>query len=134
MGNHYSSKSMTNLLECDLRLQRVFAVVLKTFDHTILTGHRPEKEQNAKFFAVPQLSKVKWPDSSHNCKPSKGIDACPYPVDFDDSKRITYFAGFVIATALHLGIRLRWGGDWDSDTQLRDNSFDDLCHFEIIED
>lgn len=33
-----------------------------------------------------------------------------------------------------MGVTLRWGGDWDSDTEVNDNSFDDLVHFEIKED
>ena len=31
-----------------------------------------------------------------------------------------------------MNIKLRWGGDWDRDTQVKDNSFDDLLHFELI--
>ena len=33
--------------------------------------------------------------------------------------------------AKSMGITLRWGGDWDMDTQVKDNKFDDLVHFEI---
>jgi len=36
-------------------------------------------------------------------------------------------------TLARMGVDLRWGGDWDSDTEVRDNSFDDLVHFEIVE-
>jgi len=32
-----------------------------------------------------------------------------------------------------MGVDLRWGGDWDGDTEVRDNGFDDLVHFEIVE-
>jgi len=32
-----------------------------------------------------------------------------------------------------MGVTLRWGGDWDRDTEVQDNSFDDLVHFEIVE-
>ena len=32
-----------------------------------------------------------------------------------------------------MGINLRWGGDWDRDTEVRDNDFDDLVHFKIVE-
>ena len=37
----------------------------------------------------------------------------------------------MVATALGMGIKLRWGGDWDGDWQTRDNTFDDLPHFEL---
>jgi hypothetical protein len=30
-----------------------------------------------------------------------------------------------------MDIPLRWGGDWDSDTEVNDNGFDDLVHFEL---
>ena len=30
-----------------------------------------------------------------------------------------------------MGIDLIWGGDWDGDTDLKDNAFDDLVHFEL---
>jgi len=48
-----------------------------------------------------------------------------------------YFAGYVkgVATMLYkngtIKSRIRWGGDWDSDTDLKDNTFNDLPHFEI---
>ena len=32
-----------------------------------------------------------------------------------------------------MGLKIRWGGDWDMDTQVKDNNFDDLPHFEIKE-
>ena len=28
--------------------------------------------------------------------------------------------------------KIRWGGDWDSDGEIKDNNFDDLVHIEII--
>ena len=30
-----------------------------------------------------------------------------------------------------MDINLRWGGDWDQDTEVKDNRFDDLGHFEL---
>jgi len=30
-----------------------------------------------------------------------------------------------------MGIRLRWGGDWDMDFKVMDNRFDDFPHFEV---
>ncbi len=44
--------------------------------------------------------------------------------------RFYYFAGFVMGTAAAMGVRLRWGGDWDGDTELDDQKFRDLVHFE----
>ena len=50
----------------------------------------------------------------------------------EEREVLTYFAGLVVGIAVSLGIRLRWGGDWDGDGDLCDNKFDDLFHFELL--
>jgi len=127
----YSSRSKEKLSQCDARLQKVFNAVIKTVDCTIITGHRGEDEQNELFRAGK--SQVKWPAGKHNSKPSKAVDAAPYPIDWHDRERATLFAGFVLGIAAGMSIKLRWGGDWDGDWQVKDNNFDDLWHFELVE-
>jgi len=82
--------------------------------------------------AAEGKSQVRWPDGNHNTVPSLAVDVTPYPIKWDDRERQTLFAGYVLATAKAMGVSLRWGGDWDRDTEVRDNSFDDLVHFEIV--
>ena len=41
-------------------------------------------------------------------------------------------AGLVLGIAAVFGIKIRWGGDWDSDNDLNDQKFMDLAHFEEI--
>ena len=60
-------------------------------------------------------------------------DVAPYQIDWQDKDRFYYFAGIVKGVALKLNIPIRWGGDWDSDTQVKDQTFFDLPHFEIKE-
>lgn len=129
--NQYSKQSEERLSQCDRLLQEVFREVLKTFNHTILEGHR-EKEAQDKAFMLGR-SKLKWPNGKHNQRPSRAVDAIPYPVDFKDITRVCYFAGFVMATAKMMGIKIRWGGDWNSNTKISDETFKDLLHFEIVE-
>ena len=126
----YSDRSKKRLLEAHVELQEVFNEVIKHFDNTIVTGKRSKIEQDAAFRSG--RSKVKFPNSKHNSTPSLAIDAAPYPIDWNDRERFTLFAGYVLGIASSRGIRLRWGGDWDMDTQVKDNSFDDLLHFEIV--
>ena len=101
------------------------------FDCTILEGHRDQFRQAQ--MVTEGKSKTLWPHSKHNTKPSLAADVAAYPIDWEDRERQTLFAGYVLATAKAMGITLRWGGDWDRDTEVRDNSFDDLVHFEIVE-
>ncbi len=135
---HFSVLSNSRLDECDSRLQSLFREVIRHFDCVVLCGHRTRADQEK---AVREgRSKTRWPNSKHNRRPSHAVDIAPYdappvgPVNWQDRERMTLFAGFVLATAKQLGISIRWGGDWDQDTQVRDNTFDDLVHFELVED
>lgn len=127
----FSRRSKDNLATCDHRLQRVFNEVIKEFDCTIIEGHRSEQEQNEKYRRG--LSQLRYPQSKHNADPSVAVDVAPYPIDWNDRERFTYFAGYVKGIAESMNIKLRWGGDWDGDTQVVDNNFDDLPHFELVE-
>lgn len=128
----YSNRSAIKLAECDERLQWIFNEVIDTFDHTVLVGHRNQSDQEEMY--ETGRSQLQWPDSNHNKIPSRAIDVIPYPIDWNDRERITLFAGFVLGTAQAMGFKLRWGGDWSRDWQTADNTFDDLVHFELVED
>lgn len=133
----YSAGSLAKLDTCDPRLQRVFKRAIEIFDNKIIYGHRGEVLQN-KAFETGHSDK-RWPDSNHNELPSKAIDALPWPVDWKDLPRMRFFAGHVMAIAAIEAANdnniwaLRWGGDWDSDTDLNDQTWNDLAHFEIVE-
>lgn len=127
----FSKKSRDRLDECHPDLQEVFNAVIEVFDCTILEGHRPEDRQNR--MVEEGKSQVRWPRSKHNSLPSRAVDVSPYPIDWNDRERFTLFAGFVLGVAHSKGITLRWGGDWDQDTEVDDNTFDDLPHFEIAD-
>jgi hypothetical protein len=43
-----------------------------------------------------------------------------------------YFAGYVRAKAEELNIKVTWGGDWDNDTEVDDQSYLDYPHWELI--
>ena len=127
----FGRKSKKRLKTCDEDLIFLFEEVVKYFDCSVLEGHRGKKLQN-KYFKEGK-SKLKFPEGNHNKKPSKAIDVAPYPIDWDDRERMTYFAGFVKGMASALGIPIRWGGDWNNNTEVKDNNFDDLPHFELRE-
>lgn len=121
--------SKTRLESCHPDLQRLFRAVVRGFDCIVLCGHRT-KEQQAAAFARGN-SRVKWPHSKHNNQPSLAVDVAPYPIDWSDTHRFYFFGGYVKAIADVLDIPLRWGGDWDGDTEVKDQHFMDLVHFEL---
>ena len=132
MPYELSLVSQSKLQTCDARIQVVFNEVRKYFDFSVMDGHRDKETQNEKYRLG--LSKVEWPNSQHNKIPSKAVDAIPYPVCWGDRERFHFFAGLVLGIAFSLGINLRWGGDWDRDTEVKDNKFDDLGHFELVDE
>jgi len=131
----FGKRSTKNLEECHQDIQTVFNEVIKYFDCTVIEGHRPEDEQNEAFRTGK--SKARWEESKHNKMPSEATDVLPCPIDWNDLNRMRYFAGFVVGIAAMMkrkGIidhNIRWGGDWDKDTEVKDNRFQDLPHFEL---
>jgi peptidoglycan L-alanyl-D-glutamate endopeptidase CwlK len=125
----FGKKSRSKLDTCDEDLQELFEVVVKYFDCSVLEGHRNMYWQD-KYFNEGK-SKLKFPKGKHNADPSNAVDVVPYPIDWKDTDRMYYFAGFVKGVAAVMGIPIRWGGDWNNDTQVKDTGFKDLPHFEL---
>ena len=126
---HFGRRSLHGLRACDPELQRLLERVVETYDCTILAGHRGRQAQNQAFRAGK--SELKWPDGKHNAYPSRAVDAAPWPLDWGNTKRFYHFAGYVLGVAHELEIPIRWGGDWDRDYDLDDQTFFDLVHFEL---
>lgn len=116
-------------------LQRIVDTVLEVMPITIVCGFRGQKHQDELYEAG--MTKVKWPDSKHNTTDhrgeprSKAMDTYPAPISWGDRERMTFLAGLIMGIAHILRTPLRWGGDWDRDTEVIDNVFDDLGHYEL---
>jgi len=132
----YSERSKDKLATCHPDLQKLFSYMLKYRDHTILCGRRDKATQNKAF--ENKSSKLKWPHSMHNRNPSYAVDVAPYPIDWEDENAFVYFAGKVMmlanimydnGTITH---HIRYGGDWDNDKKLNDQTLYDFVHFELL--
>jgi hypothetical protein len=125
----FSSASQAKLDSVDPRLQGVIERAAERWDITVLEGHRSSRRQQQLYMA----GKTKVRQGKHNEKPSLAIDIAPYPIDWDDAERFRRLAEYVLGIANVMGVKLRWGGDWDGDNDLTDQTFNDLVHFEIVE-
>lgn len=121
----FSRKSLRELETCDPMLQYLFKEVVKHFDCSVIEGKRSLEDQQE----LLNEGATKTLDSAHLT--GRAVDVYPYPVDFEDRDRWHYFGGYVLGTARQFGIDVIWGGDWDNDTKTKDNTFDDLMHFEL---
>lgn len=126
----FGTRSNEKLMTVHLDLQRLFREVVKHYDCAVICGRRGEEEQNE--YYRTGTSKLKFPQSKHNKTPSLALDVCPYPIDWNDKDRFYHFAGLVKGIAISMEINIRWGGNWDGDNDLDDQTFFDLPHFELI--
>ena len=131
---NFSKTSKDKLAECHPKLQALFNEVIRYYDCSIIVGHRGEAQQNQAF--IENRSKLKYPQSKHNSMPSRAVDAVPWfktppHIRWDDREKFYHFGGFVQAVAAEMGIDIRWGGDWNCNFDLNDQTFFDLPHFEL---
>ena len=123
----FGKRSRERLKGVDTRLINVLNELIKMMDVTIIEGVRT-KERQAKLLKQG-ATKVKY--SKH--MEGKAVDLAPYPIDSKNRDGFYYMGGMIRGIAKQLGLNIRFGGDWDSDGDTKDNSFDDLVHVEILD-
>lgn len=134
--HNLDKRSVQRLVTCTPQLIRIVCRVSLIFPIFVVCGHRDEADQNNAY--EKGNTKVKWPNSRHNTYPAKAVDVMPKELtetggirlNWSDLKRFYFLAGHMRMAAHQEGFEIRWGGDWDMDTEIRDNTFNDLVHFE----
>jgi peptidoglycan L-alanyl-D-glutamate endopeptidase CwlK len=152
----FGSKSNEQLATVDEKLQRVMRLAIQksTIDWSILEGVRTlERQYNlyakgrtaaelraagvpARIIAQPSEHKVTWTLKSKHFPPAgstigRAVDVgvAPYNPNAPISQYVK-IKEFVFAAAAELGIKIRWGGDWDQDGKT-EHGEDDFGHFEL---
>ena len=126
----FSQASLDKLQTCDEKLQKLFHAVIEHVDIVVIEGHRGEIQQNADFHNG--RTKLMYPHGKHNAFPSQACDVAPYPIDWNDIPRFVALSKIVFQCASDLGIKVRWGGDWDGSGDVTHNRFNDYPHYELI--
>ena len=127
----FSSQSSKILQSCDRRIQLIMSEVIKRFDCSIICGFRTAIEQDIAYHSG--FSEKKYPDSKHNTFPALAVDVIPYPSRYSQKLPFYFMAGCIWAVAHSLKVNIRWGGNWDSDSDFYDQKSFDLAHFEIAD-
>ena len=156
---NFGKRSKKRLYTCHPYLQLIMNKVIQTYDCTIICGYRELEAQEQAF--NDRKSQIKWPYSKHNkCYDdvvkkyefdnfpeipySLAVDVGPWPLVWPDKKtkpktyikdvaKFYNLAGYILAIAEQMNIKLINGGDWDRDFDILDQSFDDLVHYELDE-
>jgi len=127
----FGSRSQERLNSCHPQLIEIMEEAIKIVNFSVLCGIRNEEEQTDAF--EQGRSKVQYPNSKHNTKPSWAIDIAPYPIDWTDLIRFAHLGGIIKGIAHSKGIKIRCGFDWDCDGDITDHSFMDWPHIELVE-
>lgn len=134
--NTFSERSLCELSSCHPDLVKLFTAVVKKYDCSIICGHRGKAAQD--LAVIEGKSDKKWPTSKHNIYPSMAVDVVPYHkeslhIRWEDAGAFYMFSGYVMRMAEEMGINIRYGGDWDGDRITKDQNFNDLPHWELIQ-
>jgi peptidoglycan L-alanyl-D-glutamate endopeptidase CwlK len=117
----FSTKSAARLATCHPDLQRLFNAVILERDCMIVCGERNKADQDAAFAAG--ASKLRYPRSKHNRRPSEAVDVIPSPEGYTSKKAFAELAAVVKRIAKEQGLTVVWGGDWAT--------FPDLPHWQL---
>lgn len=118
----FSKRSLERLNTCHPLLITLFSDVIKIINCSVICGHRNEYDQNLAY--REGHSKLKWPKSKHNSKPSLAVDVIPYPCDWDDLTGFKLLQEKVLVVADFHKIAVFHGAWW--------NKFQDWPHWELI--
>lgn len=114
------------------------AIMLTRQDFMVLEGVRtPERQKQ--LYAQGRTAPgdiVTWTlNSNHFIHPETGyghaVDLVPYPVDWETPAKFDAIALAMFQAASELGVKLRWGADWDRDGRPREKGESDSPHFEL---
>ena len=121
----FGKKSQERLRGVNSELVNVLFELVKIMDVTIIEGVRSQERQDR--LVAEGKSKTKF--SKHIT--GRAVDLAPYRINWEDRDRFHYMGGMLRGIAHQMGVKVRWGGDWDGDGETRDNNFDDLVHIEL---
>ena len=135
--SHRSLNSLTGV-HPDLVAVVKRAIEITEQDFVVIEGLRTQSRQD-ELWAQGRTKPgpiVTWTkDASSHGVGSDGyghaVDMCPAPVDWSDLKKFDAIADAMFTSASELGVKLRWGADWDMDGNLRERGESDSPHFEL---
>ena len=145
----FSQQSIDRLDGVHPDLVRLLVAAIKYVDIKVLEGKR-SKEKQLEYF---ESGRSKTMNSKHLEQPdgyAHAVDVAPYPVVWpkrpndgtryeerwdayvQEIKQWYHVFGLIRGLAEEMRLKVRWGGDWDGDFDLKDRNWDDLPHLELV--
>jgi len=85
-------------------------------------------------YARPGLRKVTWLRNPFSSKHGTGdaVDLLPAPYDWKEGPQWKQVYDAMMSAAEELGVKIRWGRDWDMDEIFEEKGETDGPHFELV--
>ena len=133
----YSKKSLEKLNTCHPDLQKILKKAIKHYDITILEGVRTvERQEELVRTGMSKTMKSKHLKQTDGW--SHAVDCALWPIDWSDKNRFVFLQGYLkgLADSMkesgEIEHTIRLGVDWDNDGDIKEHSFFDGPHIELI--
>lgn len=132
----FGSASLGRRTQLHPDLQAIADEAIKRIDFAIICGWRGPEEQERAF--NERKSKLHYPDSKHNQRPSMAMDCVPWPVNWKNTEQFVALGAVIMAVGAQLLMegkithKLRWGHDWDGDGIRGEAGETDFPHYELV--
>jgi peptidoglycan L-alanyl-D-glutamate endopeptidase CwlK len=129
-------RSEKNLVGVDEQLAKVVRAVAAEHDILVIEGVRT-KERQADLYAQGRTKPgpiVTWTLQSKHIE-GRAVDVVKLKngtIDWNDSKAFDEMGTIMLAKAKELGVKLRWGYDWNANGKIREKGETDGPHFELV--
>lgn len=130
-------RSLERLNGVDKRLVAVVkrAIEISTVDFTVIEGVRT-KQRQAELYAQGRTAPgpvVTWTMQSKHIQ-GLAVDLCPFvdgKIDWNTRAHFNSISSAMFLAAEELGVKIRWGADWNQNGKPFEKGETDSPHFEI---
>ena len=126
----FGKRSMRNLEGVHPLLVDWALELVTIMDCSVVSGVRDMTTQRQ----YVSLGVSKTMNSMHLIQPDgygHAVDLAPYPIKWERTRSFDLLAGIGLGLAFKMGIKIRWGGDFNQNMDVYDENLNDLGHFEI---
>jgi len=137
MSYSYSNASQAKLNTCHPDIQKVLHKAIKNYDITIIEGVRTTERQE-ELVRTGMSKTMKSKHLKQDDGYSHAVDCALWPIDWNDRERFVFLQGYLkgLADAMYesgeITHRIRLGVDWDGDGNIKEHSFFDGPHIEMV--
>lgn len=123
----FDPASAKRLAQAHPSIQKIMNAAREKVAFTIMDSQRGRDAQEYAF--KKGHSKAHFGQSAHNWSPAIAVDIAPSPLNWKNTKSFITLSKVIMPIAAEMGIKLRWGGDWNGDGSTSDGW--DFPHYEL---